>query len=1074
MIALDPGAIERWRSLVAEAPPELVLPTDRPDRRDGDPGSETFDLFVPAEPTYAAVRAAADIWLAAFIALLHRYSGEARIATAVDVPAEEPSLALVCAEVSAELTFGELMRAVSRDLDVARADRSVARDALPELRAALAPMRPGVAHAMFAWHHEALQSSAMALANVDLGRFGGGAGETPASGVRYRSGVFESSAVRRLVGHLQVLLGAAVRDPGQRIVTLPLLTREELDTRTCWNDTARPYRSDASLVELLRERAAASPDAVAVELEGSALTYAELDERANRLAGYLSNRGVGRETLVALLLERSLDMIVAVLGVQRAGGAYIPIDSDYPRERVEFMLSDAAPALVLVHESLRAKLPERLPGVISLDGERSAIAAAPSTPPRRMPDTGDLAYVIYTSGSTGRPKGVQIEHRQVVNFLKGMEAAVQLQPGHTLVGVAPLAFDISGLDMYLPLTSGARLVVAPREVAGDPKALLALMERVKVSHMQATPATWRMLVEAGWRGDPGLTILCGGEALPTQLAGQLLERAREVWNLYGPTEATIWATMQRLRANESVTIGRPMANVTAHVVDAALQPVPVGVPGELFLGGAGIARGYLKRPELTAERFVPDPFAREPGARMYRTGDVVRYCSDGRIDYLGRADFQVKLRGYRIELGEVEAALSTQTDVRAAVAMVREDAPGEQRLVAYVVLRYGSSVAPPRLRRALLERLPRYMVPDAIVLLEELPLNTNGKVDRAKLPAPGRRPGGGEGYVTARSALERRLVAIWEEVLDIRPVGITDDFFDLGANSLAAARVFDRIERELGAKLPLSPLFAAPTIEKLAQLIERGRVENRYPSLVPIQPRGERTPIFWVHGGAGTILHFQPLARALGEKQPFYGFQMQGLYGDAPPHLSVESMAAHYISELRKVQPHGPYALAGYCFGALVAFEMAQQLERGGERVALLATVNGPTPQYIVAHRVWLGKRWALEVFWHLFRARLYALYRRPLPDAWRELTIRLICNGAEARYRPRVYDGTMLLFKAANLYDEPTLGWADFVTRGVDVVEVPGEQAGPRSTMREPHVRHISVRLAEELERAFAPELRS
>lgn len=1071
-------AVRRWSELAEQAPPRLTLPVERPGPLPAEVSAEPLERCAPAAETFDAVRTCAeregfrdaDVWLAAFLVLLHRYSGETRLAIAVHATSPaSPSLMLVSVEVAPGMSFRDLVRRVAQDRDAARAERCVPVDALPTLYAALGEARPRLAHATFGWQSGERTDGSNAMAGLDLGLFVDGSGSTARVRARYLPGTFESVTAERLIGHLRMLLAAASEQPGLSLLALPMLTPAERDKLATWNATARPFRSHASIVDLLRERAASSPDASAVEYEGCVLSFAELDARADRLATYLAGRGVGSGTLVALLVERSL--VVAVLGVQRAGGAYVPIDADYPRERIDFILADSGVALVVIQESLRAKLPANVPRVVSLDRDRAAIAGVSTTACRAVPRADDLAYVIYTSGSTGRPKGVEIEHRHVVNFLTGVEAAVRLRPGHTLVAVASLAFDISGVDIYVPLTTGARVVLAPRDVAANPKALLALIERSGVTHMQATPSTWRMLVDAGWRGTRDLVIMCSGEALSQQLADQLLERAAEVWNLYGPTEATIWATMQRVTAGEAVTIGRPMANVTAYVLDAALQPVPVGVAGDLFLGGAGIARGYLNRRELTEQRFVADPFSRDAGARMYRTGDIARFCGDGRLDYLGRTDFQVKLRGYRIELGEIEAALA-QDDVRAALALVREDTPGEQRLVAYVVVRPGAGLGAASLRRSLVDKLPAYMVPEAIVMLDELPLNTNGKVDRGRLPVPERSRSGerddSTGYVAARTGLERRLVAIWEDVLDIRPVGVTDDFFDLGASSITAARVFDRIERELGATLPLSPLFAAPTIEKLAAQIERGPSDGRYTSLVPIQPKGERTPIFWVHGGAGTILHFQPLARVLGLEQPFYGFQVQGLYGDAPAHVTVEAMAAHYVGELRSVQPHGPYAIAGYCFGAIVAVEMAQQLVRAGDRVALIAVVNGASPRYMREHHVWRGWRWALRARWYLLRARVSAMLGRSLADGWRQDTIFLISGDAEKRYRPSVYDGKLLLFKAAGLYDEATLGWHGLFTEGVEVIEIPGEHEGERTAMDEPHVRQIGSRLTEELRRAL------
>ena len=843
--------------------------------------------------------------------------------------------------------------------------------------------------------------------------------------------------------------------------------------------------------------------AVAVQCGDEQLTFAELDRRADRLGGYLAAHGVTCESLVAVFLERSVDMYVAVLGIQRAGGAYLPIDPAYPVDRIAFMLADSGAAVVVTHEALRTSLPQTSAHVVSLDRDRAAIAgAALASPPPADPHR--LAYTIYTSGSTGRPKGVSIEHGSVLNLLDGISDLLTIGAGDTLIALAPLAFDMSVLDVYLPLTTGARIVVASRATATNPKALVALMESCEVTHMQATPSAWRMLVEAQWNGQPGLTAIAGGEALPPALADHLLDRVGALWNLYGPTEATVWATAHRVtRRDERPTIGRPMRNVSTYVLDADRRPVPAGVVGDLFIGGDGLARGYLHRPDLTAERFIANPVDPLDSPRIYHTGDVARLRDDGCIEFLGRSDQQVKLRGYRIELGEVESALERQRAIQAAVVTVREDTAGDPRLIAYVVGAPGDAVVPDAARRALLATLPAYMVPDAVVVLDALPLNANGKVDRGALPRPAAVPrSNGGDAVAPRTPIEARLAAIWEDVLDLRPIGVTDDFFDLGATSIAAARVFDRIERELGADLPLSPLFAAPTIERLAALIERGSDGARWSSLVPVQPNGTKTPLFFVHGGAGTILHFHALARRLGDDQPLYGLQMRGLYGDVPPNLTVEAMADHYIAELRSVQPHGPYAIGGYCFGAIVAYEMAQRLTKLGERVAVLASINGPSPAYIkrfggprnitvpepvappdlpgrlifAVKRTWWTVRWQAQ--WagregirnRFFDARtwLYGTLRRRLPDAWRRLAIYRICHVAEKTYRARPYAGSLLVFHGAGLYRRDDLGWATLVGGELQSHESPGFHETQRDAMFEPHVAAIAETLSGELHRAF------
>ena len=870
------------------------------------------------------------------------------------------------------------------------------------------------------------------------------------------------------------------------------------------------------LVSLVRESAARFPDAVALEFGGETLTYRELDVRANRLGSYLRAQGVGPETLVALYVERSLDMILGVLGIHRAGGAYLPIDPGSPTERIEYMLGDSGAPFVLTQDQFRERLPLLGPTVISFDGSRAEIARAPAVAPAIDAPNTRLAYLIYTSGSTGRPKGVQVEHRSVVNFIAGIRDEIPLGPGRVQVALVPLAFDVSVGDIYPPLVAGARVVVASRETTANPQALIALLDRCGATHMQATPSSWRMMIDAGWTGRSPFVAMCGGEALPQALSDRLQGLGADLWNLYGPTEATIWATIHHaLRAGEPVTIGHPMLNVTAAVLDETGHPVAPGVLGELFLGGVGIARGYYNRPELTAERFsehfvVADASGRggprAPAGRLYRTGDFVRVRPDGLIDYVGRTDYQVKLRGHRIELGEVEAALVKRPGVQEAVAIVRDDEHAGPQLLAYITVdsKTTHDTTPLTIRRALLETLPRYMVPDVVVVLDALPLTPNGKIDRAQLPVSadvlGPARGQGTLQVAPRTPLETSLVAIWEDVLNIRPIGATDDVFDLGMTSIAAARVVQRIELELGATLPLSPLFQAPTVEKLAALIEQKDATGRWTSLVPVQPHGTQTPVFFVHGGVGTILHFRQLARRLGTAQPFYGLQMQGLYGDRPVHVTPEQMATHYLREMREVQPQGPYAIAGYCFGAIVAFEMARQLERAGEPLPLLINVNGPSPAYIRAHGSarrlgppsppWpvaataVGRavlavkklRWTitwpvigrqLRKRWRMVQravvvagARFYSARGWPIPESWRNAALGWICNSAERSYEPDVFSGTMLMFVAPDLYREADLGWSAHIKGGIEICEVPGQQSTQRDAMHEPFVGYVSERL--------------
>jgi amino acid adenylation domain-containing protein len=579
------------------------------------------------------------------------------------------------------------------------------------------------------------------------------------------------------------------------------------------------------------------------------VSYAELNARANRLAHHLRSLGVGPDARVAVCVERSAEMVVALLGVMKAGGAYVPLDPPYPAERLRYVLQDSAPAAVLTQRSLDGV--EALfadVGVPVIDLEGAEWADQPATAPALEGLTAaHLAYVIYTSGSTGRPKGVAVPHRGVVNLLRSMRETVGMEPADRLLAVTTYAFDISVLEIFLPLLHGAATIVLPRERAADPSALAEAIRAYAPTVMQATPATWRMLVSAEWSGAPEMRALCGGEALPAELASAVRSRVGGLWNVYGPTETTIWSTSEAVSgdsAGVNVPIGRPLANTRVYVVDAALQPVPVGVAGELYIGGAGVVRGYLGRPALTAERFVADPFAGEPGARMYRTGDLARWRPDGRLEFVGRTDFQVKVRGFRIELGEIEARLSEHADVREAVVLAREDVPGDHRLVAYFV---GAAEAE-ALRAHLSERLPEYMVPAAYVRLETLPLTPNGKIDRKALPAPEGDAYASREYEAPVGKFEVALAEIWTELLRVERVGRKDHFFELGGHSLLALQVVSRVRQGLGVEIALGAVFDTPVLSALAERILELRLAQFDPETVARLAQLVREP------GAETVL----------------------------------------------------------------------------------------------------------------------------------------------------------------------------------------------------------------------------
>ena len=635
--------------------------------------------------------------------------------------------------------------------------------------------------------------------------------------LEYATDLFDVETMQGFARHLETLLTAAVADPDRRIDEIVILPEDERRRMLVeWNDTARALPEQATLHGLFEAQVARTPQAVAVVQGDSVVRYTELDAQAEAVAARLRAHGVGPGAMVGLYLERTPRMLAALLGVLKSGAAYVPLDPGFPRERIACMLEDAAAPVVIADGAIAAQVPPGVHAMLhiedALDGTGDGVDAIVSA------GADDTAYVLFTSGSTGRPKGVRVPHRATVNFLASMARAPGLGPDDTLCAITTLSFDIALLELMLPLTVGARVALADRATASEGEALARLLDRVDATVMQATPATWRMLLDAGWRGRPGMRMLCGGESLPRELADRLLGCGSELWNVYGPTETTVWSTIDRVQPGTgAVGIGRPIDNTEIYVVDARLQPVPAGVPGELLIGGFGVAQGYLDRPELTHEKFIADPFGVRTGGRLYRTGDLARWRRDGALDVIGRIDHQVKLRGFRIELGEIESVLLARDDVAEAVVVCREDRPGDKRLVAYVVPAAGAASDVAALRATARERLPEYMVPSAWVVLERMPLTPNGKVDRRALPAPEGNDVAEDTYVAPVSAEEIALAELWADVLGKPRVGLHDNFFDLGGHSLLANQLVSRMQKRFGGDIGLRMVFEAPTVAQFAE-----------------------------------------------------------------------------------------------------------------------------------------------------------------------------------------------------------------------------------------------------------------
>jgi amino acid adenylation domain-containing protein/thioester reductase-like protein len=589
-------------------------------------------------------------------------------------------------------------------------------------------------------------------------------------------------------------------------------------------------QSNNLIHQLIEHQALQTPAAIAVTFEDKDLTYQELNERANQLAHYLQSLGVKPETLVGVCIERSLDMLVALLAVLKAGGAYVPLDPSYPADRLAFMIEDSELPILLTEQAQLANLPQTSARLVVLETDRSQIETQSQDCVTSNVTADNVAYTIYTSGSTGKPKGVQVLHGGVVNFLESMLVAPGLTAADTLLAVTTISFDIAVLELFLPLIAGAKIVLVGRDVATDGMRLAEAIAASGTTFMQATPATWRLLLATGWQGGQ-LKILSGGEAMMRSLADRLLECCESLWNMYGPTETTIWSAVYRVQpGTEAVSIGYPIANTQIYITDErsnrkgdVLRQVPNGQPGEILIGGDGLARGYLNRVEMTAQRFVPDPFSTKPDARLYKTGDLARLMPDGSIQFIGRVDNQVKIRGHRIELGDIEAAISQYVDVKEAAVIAREDNVGEKQLVGYLVAESSPNLLS-KLRVYLKEKLPEYMVPAVFVMMDKFPLTPNGKVDRRALPAPSQdRPDLDVKMVTPRTDTERDLAQIWSQMLGIAPVGMDDNFFDLGGHSLFVAKMMTQVEETFAVKLALSDLFSAPTVAGLAQAIANAR-----------------------------------------------------------------------------------------------------------------------------------------------------------------------------------------------------------------------------------------------------------
>lgn len=911
----------------------------------------------------------------------------------------------------------------------------------------------------------------------------------------YNSQLFNSETMQRMMHGFVSLLKSIVSNPLQNIDTIKIFD-EKVNPSSLWKSTnLSPDFSKFQPVHSLIEHAALKFGIkTAVFFRDEKCSYEELNNRANQLAHYLIQSGLKPGETVGIVLDRSTELIVAILATLKAGGAYLPIDTDYPSARVEYMLQDSA-KLHITQKEYQNKFTVGSHEILfeEFDDIKNHYS---TNNPHVSVKPNDAAYIIYTSGSTGQPKGVVLEHHSLFNFL----VTVSEKPGIThedkFLAVSSISFDIAILEVLLPYVHGAQSFLLDRFQRKDPGRIVDLIEDEQITIMFATPSHWKMMLDGGWQTPcPNFNMISGGEALSAELADKLLPLSKSLWNIYGPTETTVFSTIKKInKQGEKITIGKPVLNTQIYILDDKLHPVGEGKEGEIFIAGRGVARGYLNRPDLTAEKFLKDPFKPSADTTMYRTGDLGKFSPNGEIIILGRKDHQVKIRGHRIEPGEIEHALTQLEDIHDAVVSVREDSSGNPRLVAYLIpsednLRFknpkdsanqaiqgnqGTVEEIKEWKRELALYLPSFMIPADYVVMDHFPLTPSGKIDMQALPIPSHQPvDNSVELILAETPEEKLIAAIWEDALGFAQVNITDNFFEIGGHSMIAVQVMTRLEKASNIKLPISILFEFPTVQQLARILNSSEKNKSWNSLVPIKPNGNKIPLYIVHGGGLNVLPFYSIAKHLDSEQPLYGIQAFGLNGLDKPFTTVESIASHYVGEILSQNPTGPYALAGYSFGGIIAFEMAKQLQKKGKVIKSLIMFDTYADRserrdaigvkIVNRLRTELGRRiFDLEMLINnpalLKRVKKNALSEKlkkikkhffkrqsvPESDIMKIIkSIRKIHEEAGKKYVLSPYDGEIHLLRAKlqinYLKDPKYFGWQPYVNK-VNISEMDGE----------------------------------
>ncbi|MBV9769538.1 MAG: amino acid adenylation domain-containing protein, partial [Bryobacterales bacterium] len=1083
--------MEYWRQKLAGDLAPSALPTDRPRTTEPACRSAMETFAIPAQLTEAVTELAQNegvtpymILLAAFQILMYRYSGQDEIVVGGKTntrtrPEFEPLIGSLVntivfrTQMESDLSFREFLARVKTTVLGALAHSEIPFDAIVR---ELAPKRDPGRHPLF----QVLFSMRALFANfpdgwdltdmeVDSGAsifelFVEFAEQSHGLAGRfvYRTDLFDRATIQRWQANFLVLLKELISSPAQTMARVPLLTEWERQTVLVdWNDTGREY-PPVRIHELFEAQVDKSPERPALVFQAQQLTYAQVNARSNRLAHYLRQCGAARGAFIGVCMERSFEMVVALLAILKSGAAYVPYDPELPLSRLQMMLDDSCPECVITQRKFSRNLAGYSGKTILLDGEE--FQDHPDSNLGINVDAGDAIYAIYTSGSTGAPKAAINTHRAVANRILWMQDQYALDATDRVLQKTPYSFDVSVWEFFWPITFGATLVIAEPGGHRDAAYIANLIGAEAITTIHFVPSMLREFLGAGNLDRCGSLkrVFASGEALPPDLRDKFYHLLNaELHNLYGPTEAavdvTYWDCTEPATC-ATVPIGRPISNVKIYILDRHLAPVPIGVSGELHIGGIALAREYLNRPDLTAAQFIADPFDYDQcGARLYKTGDVARFLADGNIEYLGRLDNQVKLRGFRIELGDIEASLLQNSQVRAAAVVLTDDEKEGQRLVGYVVPS-GAKLDVHALREFLKERVPEHMIPAAFAIVESLPKTTSGKLDRKALPVPEIGSEREREFVAPSDVIEERLASLWQEILGVRPIGVTDNYFDLGGHSLQALRLFSEIKVYFELELPLATLFYAPTVRTMAGIIRDSGILQVASPVVPIQPNGTKPPIFCIGPLGGEVILFRRLALELGQDQPLYGLQPFSL-GD--PLSTLEQIAASYIEQLRQRSEHQPFCLLGYSFGGLVAVEMAQQLRKNKAQAPMVALIDSAYLSGCKALEPWRERiqryRYHVRQIVHGGRG-LSHLIERLRCSSFRMIHRVSTSLGVEPpkiatdiigrqllaaeSYRAKPYPERVYLFKAESrpeFFDDPNLGWGGILSDLV-IEEVPGD----------------------------------